>query len=362
MSMTRRERLRRCYFHEETDRPGVYVRTGFPGNDPTYDRLKALLAEQTERKSRWSAPSLLSAPPTETRLEPHTEDFQRRATVLHTPAGDLTSSRLVSLKGQPGLHETYLLKTPEDAETYLSLPLPDVVGDVSGFFAADEAMGDAGVTEVYLGRSPGGAAVELFGSEQFAMLSVTDRDVLHALAERQQQILFRTLDVVLAAGTGPLFNLDGEEYLAPPLHSPEDFHDFICRYEKPVFDRIHDAGGRVHVHCHGRVKKLLPHFIEMGVDVLHPIEPPPMGDVTAAEAKEMLRGRITIEGNIQIADFHDRTPEEIRARTEALIRDAWDDRRGLIVCPTASPYLRGFGERDFARYAAMIETVRDWRQ
>ena len=44
--LTRRERLRRCYFHEELDRPAVYVRTGYPGNDPTYDAIKALMADQ----------------------------------------------------------------------------------------------------------------------------------------------------------------------------------------------------------------------------------------------------------------------------------------------------------------------------
>ena len=43
MAMNRRERLRRCYSHEELDRPAVYSRTGYPSGDPSYDRLKAYL-------------------------------------------------------------------------------------------------------------------------------------------------------------------------------------------------------------------------------------------------------------------------------------------------------------------------------
>ena len=35
--MTRKERLKRCYYHEELDRPAVYSRTGFPRNDSSYD-------------------------------------------------------------------------------------------------------------------------------------------------------------------------------------------------------------------------------------------------------------------------------------------------------------------------------------
>ena len=44
----------------------------------------------------------------------------------------------------------------------------------------------------------------------------------------------------------------------------------------------------------------------------------------------------------------------------ALIADAFDDHRGLIVSPTASPYIRGAGEDCLAMYMAMVETVREW--
>ena len=53
--MTSRERLKRCYSGEELDRPGIYSRTGFPANDPTYDRLKAYLQAHTEQKHIWNA-------------------------------------------------------------------------------------------------------------------------------------------------------------------------------------------------------------------------------------------------------------------------------------------------------------------
>ena len=43
--------------------------------------------------------------------------------------------------------------------------------------------------------------------------------------------------------------------------------------------------------------------------------------------------------------------------TQTLIDEAFDDRRGLIVCPTASPYIRDAGEECLPQYQAMIETV-----
>ena len=147
----------------------------------------------------------------------------------------------------------------------------------------------------------------------------------------------------------------------PPLHGPRDFDDFNVRYDKPILDLVHETGGRMHIHCHGSIKKVLPGFLAMGTDVLHPFEAPPMGDITPAEAKDMTRGRLCLEGNIQIADLYERTDDQVRQQTEALIAAAFDDHRGLIVCPTASPYLRGQGEQSFPQFQAMIDAVVRWQ-
>ena len=134
------------------------------------------------------------------------------------------------------------------------------------------------------------------------------------------------------------------------------------KYDKPIIDLVHEAGGYVHIHCHASIKKVFQGFMDMGVNVLHPFEAPPMGDITAREAKELARGRMCLEGNIQIDRMYEATPEEIKQETEQLIRDAFDDCKGLIVSPTASPYIRGRGEECFPQYKAMIDTVFDWNR
>ncbi len=82
-----------------------------------------------------------------------------------------------------------------------------------------------------------------------------------------------------------------------------------------------------------------------------------MGDITPAQAKALARGRICLEGNLQIAHMYEHTPEDVREQTEDLIRTCFDDRRGLIVCPTASPYIYGAGEHAFPMFKAMIDAV-----
>ncbi len=360
--MNRRVRLESCYQNLETDRPAVYSRTGFPENDPTYDDLKAYLRAHAELKSSWLNVKETSYH-TESHLEPYSEDFERQVSILHTPKGDLRSSRLLSLKGKPGLAETFLLKTIEDAEEYMTLDLPEVQEvDVPSFQDARAEMGDAGIVQVPIGTSPGGFVATLFGTRAFAIMSITNRDVIHELCNRQMTIVMNRVKALLDNDIGPFFSMLGEEFIVPPIHGPRDFNDFIVKYEKPIFDLIHDAGGFVHVHCHGSIKRVFQGIVEMGVDVLHPFEAPPMGDITPSEAKELAKDEMCLEGNIQINRMYEAPPADIRRETEQLIETVFHDHKGLIVCPTASPYVRGKGEEAFPRFKAMIDAVLEWKK
>lgn len=369
--MNRRERLERAYHYQEMDRPAVYSRTGFPPNDPTYEQLKGYLEAHTELKRGWGGRLWVTAYPVSHAVEQYSSDFERHITILHTPTGDLRSTSLAGLKGQPGLHETYMVKSREEAEKYLSLPLPEPASDVSSYFEALKQIGDRGIVEIGLGFNAAGFIAELCGSENFAMMSISDRDILHALCARQAEMMANAVKGLLArikaekgkktGWPGLYFAMLGQEYIVPPLHGPKDFDDFNVRYDKPIIALIHEAGGRMHIHSHGRMKQVVGGFIAMGADVLHPFEAPPMGDITPAEVKQAVRGKVCLEGNIQINRMYEHTPEQIREETAALIRDTFDDRCGLIVCPTASPYIPGKGESSFPMYKAMIDTVLEWK-
>jgi len=362
--MNRRERLRRCYYHEQMDRPGVYSRTLFPANDPTYDRLKAYLAEHSELKLEWTTKELDSPYPIDIRTEPYNDERMREIKTLHTPKGDLIKTSFIRIKyqakNQPKLSEKYLLETKEDADKYLSMPLPEIRKDTSNFYKLKEQVKDRGIVDVCLGVNPGGFASTLFGSEQFAMMTISDRDTLHAICERQMKIIINRLKYLLNQNIGPFFSMLGEELVAPPFHGPKDFREFNVKYDKPIIDLVREAGGAMHIHCHGSIKKVLQDFIDMGTAVLHPFEAPPMGDITPKEAKKIARDKLCLEGNIQIDRMYEATPDEIRAETEQLIKDVFDDNKGLIVSPSASPFYIGDGEKCFSRYKAMIDTVLQW--
>ena len=73
--------------------------------------------------------------------------------------------------------------------------------------------------------------------------------------------------------------------------------------------------------------------MEMGVDCLNPIEPPPMGDMTLRQAREVVGNRMCLEGNLEADDMFRARAERIRR----LVAEAIEDARGggLILCPTS---------------------------
>lgn len=333
MNINSSERLRRLYFHQEMDRPAVIIRWWGFRDDPTYDQLFKLMTERADWVEPWHASSLVHGP--EIPWASKSDDRSERH---------------------------YLLQSVEDAERYLALPLPEIGGDVSEYFRLKKQVGERGIVLAHLGDNPGGHVAGLFGSEEFGMMSVLERDILHRLMQRQQTITLHLVQYLVDNGVGPYFNICGQEMITPPLHGPDDFSDFNVRYDKPISERIHAAGGRLNVHCHGSLKAVMDGFPEIGADVLHCFEAAPMGDVTPAEVKQAWRGRIALEGNTQIADMYEKSPENIRAQTEALIRDCFDDHCGLAVSPTASPFMTGKGSICYPQYLAMVETVLDYRR
>jgi methionine synthase II (cobalamin-independent) len=116
---------------------------------------------------------------------------------------------------------------------------------------------------------------------------------------------------------------------------------------------VHRYGGIVHVHCHGKVKEIFPRLLDIGVDVLDPMEPPPDGDMTLVEAQRMAQGRMTLIGGLEYRDFEMCTPDEIEAKTKEAIEQG--GRTHYVVGPSAvaMTYISGHFRDNVIRF---IET------
>ena len=174
-------------------------------------------------------------------------------------------------------------------------------------------------------------AMTAMGYNEFLMNTLADPDlvmdlikILHEYCMREMEVYFQyPLDLMKVASgiittTGPMVSWDMVEELET---------SFI----REQIGIIRDRGKKVYFHIDGKVDQSIPDFIQMGVDVLNPIDPSG-GIQDIYEIKEMYGGEITLAGNINIDTvLKDGTVHEVKADvTEHMERLGKGG--GYIVC------------------------------
>jgi len=369
-TMTSRERLWAALSGEQPDRVPIWML--YPRERlsyyvdvhslPSYRRIIPDIWEQTDWLDRRGIP----APPFHTaaaEIETHVEKnhgWTIRRQVLHTPLGDLASEHRQDEENAAGATTEHFCKRIEDLEKILSIPYEPVEPELTEFHKAAADLGDAGLMMVDLGM-PISMAYNLARPEDFAIWTLTERETLvdftRIMAERMMTFLKKALD----AGAGPVFFAVGSEFVAPPMCSPKTFDALITPFDAPILDMIHSYGGRVIVHHHGNIGGVLERIADLGADGIQPIEEPPIGDCTFAEAKARIGDRVCLVGTVQYDDFERLRPDEMEVLVKRQIRDAGQG-GGMILAPTAGPYAVNLTERQQANTLRFIEAGHTWGQ
>jgi len=324
------------------DRPAVKVWGVCTKNDvclhPAFEPVRDLAVDKTDLvRGADSAFSIYCGKETAQLVVTYEEatdspDWVDQITIYHTPNGNLRQVDQKSTCKKPGYTKEYLLKEPSDIKKLLSMPYEPYPFTSDGYQNADAEIGDAGIVIFWLDHAMY-ALQRKIGAENFAIWSVEAEDLLLEAMQTFAARLFDHTHAVLEAGIRGVFGWVGPELCIPPLMSPSAFEKYVFELDKPLIDLIHEAEGHVWVHCHGRMKRVLERFKDMGVDVLNPVEPPPMGDITMAEAFDIVGDYMGLEGNIETHDFMTATNEELLKKIHETL-DA-GHRHRLILCPSA---------------------------
>ena len=112
------------------------------------------------------------------------------------------------------------------------------------------------------------------GHENVLMGMVTDPDWVSLMAETYADMMIDMMEILFAEEGWPdaISYCDDLGYKDRPFMSPEMFRELIMPAAKRVCDYSHDHGRPVLMHSCGGVMRLVPSLIEMGVNVLNPLE------------------------------------------------------------------------------------------
>ncbi len=371
--MTSRERLLAVLKGELPDRVPISTyelqpqsTASWENHEPSYAPLMAFIEQHCDTMMFAGTAGWRFAEG-QTEVETWTEgDWTHHRTLLHSPLGDLTTHHASKADVVTTWTLEHALKTPDDIDKYLALDfqLGDV--DMSGFFAEQDRLGEAGILLPGV-ADPVCIAAEAFEMSQFLLYSITDTDkmlyFLDALGER----LIEQLRLVCEAGKQSrgerfgevLFRLCGPEYVTPPYLSPKYFNRFVTRYVKPMADLIHEAGAMMRYHSHGKIRQVLDEIMATEPDGIDPLEGPPDGDIDLAELKRLIGDRTCLFGNLQLKLLEHGTPQQVRETVIQCMQDAKEGGR-YVIMPTAAPINIPLAPQTDTNYRVFIETALEY--
>ena len=101
------------------------------------------------------------------------------------------------------------------------------------------------------------------------------------------------------------------------LMNPEDWRRWYKPWYARMFDSVHAGGAQVWMHLCGNVTAILPDLIEIGLDVLNPVQPQAMDVDTLAACyagRLCFYGGVDVQGTLPLG-----TPEDVRAEVRHLV-------------------------------------------
>jgi uroporphyrinogen decarboxylase len=160
------------------------------------------------------------------------------------------------------------------------------------------------------------------GYNDFCMATMDAPDFVLEVQERLHDYVMRELMMILEypvdavrVGIG-----SGLVTKSGPMLSPDMMDRFVFRWTGEEARAVKDAGKPLVCHMDGCVKSLVPTLLEMGVDVLNPIDPSG-GEQDIYAIKQRWGDRLCLHGNIDIDGvlMHG-TPEAVREDVEEHIQ------------------------------------------
>jgi len=239
----------------------------------------------------------------------------------HTPVGDLTAKERIGLRDGAGSSWTveHPVKQVSDFEIAEFMAEDKVyLPDYEPFLRAEQNLGDDGIVFVWAGKSPlQEMQIGLMGYKAFAItLYKYPKEFCRLLRvlEKKAEERYR----IIAESPAEIIN--GTNNINSEIVSPRLFERYVVPFPDKVAQLLHKKDKVLEDHMDGRLKHLKDLISKMDLDVIEAFTPPPMGDLSLAEARPIWKGKI-ISLNYPESVFLEGM-DAVRKHTLGILREA----------------------------------------
>ncbi len=281
-------------------------------------------------------------------------DRKIQRTELQTPKGTLIQTRVHDRAVGSWASSKSFVNDMDDLNARDSLPFEPLEARLDGIREFDARIGEAGL--VYCSGIKNALLNACWGmSEEFrTVFCFTEQERLRRMVDTAQERLLDYVTRLLDVGAGPVFRWYAIEDFVEPMMPPSFVDEFIVPYDREIVKLIHDRGGRVVMHCHGRLGAQIERMLAIGVDGVDCAESPPQNDIDLAGMIEKADGRMVIWGYIQYEDLARKTGDEIETMVRKAVEAGGTEGR-YILSQAASPWTAEIDARTRDNWIRMIE-------
>lgn len=364
--MTPRQRLLAHLTGGEADRVGVtlyelsHLDDHRPRREPGYAALIEMQREMGETFAHCGVDFGTGAGDPNVALEGDAAlgASQQRTVTLPTPKGNLTG-----VSRREGGNITWwqvkpLIGTAEDCRKWLSLPHRPAEPNVWGVREMQDELGEEGL--VILGPGDAlGLVCGMFHFDGFVTILLEDEGLILAMLDAMAERLNQGLRKVCSQVTGCCVRFWGPEYAGAPLLNPhKHFEKLVVDYDRQAIRIVNESGNYSVLHCHGRLAEILDPIADLSPTALEPLEvlPASTADVTMAQLKSRLGGRMCLMGGMQATELELTSPEQIDARVRQ-IAEAAAPGGGFVLLPTSAPIEYPLAPRLIENYRAYFRAA-----
>jgi len=149
------------------------------------------------------------------------------------------------------------------------------------------------------------------GYTDFLMNTVMDPDFVMDFIKRIHEYCMKELEVFLKYPMDVVQFSSGLVTNSAPMVSYEELEKLEFSFIEEEMQLAKSKGKKVNFHIDGKVDNMIPRFLEMGTDILNPIDLC-AGNQDIFKIKEQFGKQITISGNIDIEGvLKSGTPQEV---------------------------------------------------
>ena len=349
--MTIKERVLASLFWEEPDRVPLTI----------YEKI--LPRGEHARSLRRQGWGLILRPPAHTEehrdvdhvTKEYWENGERLVRkTIRTPVGELYQTLVPdrsSYKSSYWIRE-HFIKQPDDYPIMeFAIRDPYYHSNYDFLNEAIRRIGDDGLVYVRVAKSPIQEMLyQMMGHERFAIDFFERRDLFDSLHSAMTE---RYAELYSIAADSPVEIILLGDNITADVVGIERFQNYLMPEYRKLKISLSGSDKKLAVHMDGRLASLVPQIAETDVDIIEAFTPPPVGDVSIAEARKAWKQKvlwINYTSSVLIE-----SPANVEKHTRELIDQA-GGKAGFAISITEDAPVKDL-ERSLAVIARVVEEI-----